>query len=197
MANQIKYWAYLWYFKWFYCLAANISAVLWSCSQFTVLYSNSRRHFVCLDGSLFIFMPSVISLWGFQNDLSSGHRINLLKRELGVYYCLNAYLVHVKNSFIWFFSYFWCSYFAFIINIGAKKNHFCKKHRAGNCVDDISSIYLTLFWKYSGARKSGQKMIGQFFGKVLQSFARYRGNFCIILTTLLLDLKTSTQYSIW
>ena len=87
--------------------------------------------------------------------------------------------------------------FALIINIGAKKNHFCKKRRAGNCVDDISSIYLTLFWKYSGARKSGQKMIGQFFGKVLQSFARYRGNFCIILTTLLLDLKTSTQYSIW
>ena len=84
-------------------MTANISAVLWSCSQFTVLYSNSRCHFVCLDGSLFIFMPSVISLWGFQNDLSSGHRINLLKRELGSYYCLNAYLVHVKYSFIWFF----------------------------------------------------------------------------------------------
>ena len=61
----------------------------------------------------------------------------------------------------------------------------------------ILVVYLALFWKYSGARKSGQKMIGQFFGKVLQSFARYRGNFCIILTTLLLDLKTSTQYSIW
>ena len=63
----------------------------------------------------------------------------------------------------------------------------------------ILVVYLALFWKYSGARKSGQKMIGHFFGKVLQSFARYRGNFCIILTTLPLDLKTSKKdfYSVF
>ena len=129
MANQIKYWAYLWYFKWFYCLAANISAVLWSCSQFTVLYSNFRRDFVCLDGSLFIFMPSVILLWGFQNDLSSGHRINLLKREFmeviitwmriwsmlktALYDSFHTFVVHrVRNL---------QHNFALIINIGAKK----------------------------------------------------------------------------
>ena len=61
----------------------------------------------------------------------------------------------------------------------------------------ILVVYLALFWKYSGARKSGQKMIGHFLAKFCKVLQDIRGNFCIILTTLLLDLKTSTQYSIW